>query len=148
MYSIKFPLFVLVLLIIHSCNGYLKIEQKSFHWNGERIYLNGVNIAWVNGRDWGNGEYFKHKDIMNRWLDGIHEHGGNAARVWLHFQGESSPKWDENGFVSGTDDHGSLIKEMQSFLDEAAKRDIFIIFTLWNGKLIKILEIFMSNKVL
>ena len=136
-------LFILFLatFVIQQSSCYLQIENKSFHWNGKKIYLNGVNIAWRNeggkfSRDWGNGEYFKSKDKFNEWLDGIHQNGGNAARVWLHFQGEISPKFNNQGFVSGTDDQGSLIKEMGAFLDEAAKRDIFIIFTLWNGKLI------------
>ena len=40
--------------------------------------------------------------------------GGNSIRFWLHPVGSGScPKWDKNGYVTGTDKSNTLIDELR-----------------------------------
>jgi len=58
--------------------------------------------------------------------------GGNAVRVWVHIDGQWSPKFDAQGFATG-EDVNSLVAELGEYLDFAEKMNIFVIFCLWNG---------------
>lgn len=126
---------ILILVAVNETLSYVTIKGKDLYYNNKKIYLSGVNIAWVDyNNDWGNGKYFEHRQTMTNWLDQISQHGGNAVRVWVHVEGAQSPKWDKDGFVTGTDNKDSLIKELNAFLDDAAAKNLFVIFVLWNGK--------------
>lgn len=43
----------------------------------------------------------------------------NFEGVWIHIEGESSPKFDSNGHVTGTDNGGTLINDMRDMLRAA-----------------------------
>ena len=123
-------LLVLTLLayLCQDCDAYLQVKGKDLYFNGQKIFLSGANIAWNKlGSDWGNGKYWGHRDKMNEWLAGISAHGGNSARVWIHFYGSISPEFDTNGYVIGTDRQNDLIKELQALMDDAEKHNVFII---------------------
>ena len=58
--------------------------------------------------------------IFKYWISGPHNstlvvsNGGNSIRFWLHPVGSgSSPKWDKNGYVTGTDKSNTLIDELR-----------------------------------
>lgn len=53
--------------------------------------------------------------------------------VWIHIEGESSPQFDSNGHVTGTDHGGTLINDMRDMLKAAQQHNIFVFPTLWNG---------------
>lgn len=53
--------------------------------------------------------------------------------VWLHIEGETSPHFNNNGYVDKTDAAGSLINDMRSFLHAAKRYNVFVFFVLWNG---------------
>ena len=48
-------------------------------------------------------------------------------------EGDNTPQWDANGFVTGLDNTGTMINDLKRFLDAASSRDIVVIPVLWNG---------------
>lgn len=57
--------------------------------------------------------------------------------IWLHIEGDNTPNFDGNGFVTGPDRDGTLISDMKKYLDAAQARNILIIFVLWNGAVLR-----------
>lgn len=51
--------------------------------------------------------------------------------MWLHIEGESTPTFNNNGYVTGID--GTLISDMRQYLRAAQKYNILVFFTLWNA---------------
>ena len=51
--------------------------------------------------------------------------------VWLHIEGESTPQFDNNGYVTGIDI--TLISDMRNYLQAAQRHNILVFFTLWNA---------------
>jgi mannan endo-1,4-beta-mannosidase len=113
--------------------GYLTIESGHFVYNKEKVFLSGVNTPWVHyARDFGSGAYKSSKQQFEKWLTEVSAAGGNAVRVWVHIDGQWSPKFDAQGFATG-EDVKSLIEELGEFLDLAERLNIFVIPCLWNG---------------
>ena len=48
-------------------------------------------------------------------------------------EGDNTPAYDGNGFVTGPDSTGTMINDMKAFLDYAQTKNIVVIFALWNG---------------
>lgn len=48
-------------------------------------------------------------------------------------EGQSSPWFNDEGMVLGTDASDTLISDVQQYLRSAANREILIFITLWNG---------------
>lgn len=61
----------------------------------------------------------------------------NTTGHWLHVEGDNTPAYDSNGFVTGPDRTGTMINEMRSFLDFAQSKNILVIFVLWNGAVLR-----------
>ncbi len=57
--------------------------------------------------------------------------------IWLHVEGDNTPLFDGNGYVTGTDRDGTLIPEMKKFMAAAEARNIVVIFVLWNGAVLR-----------
>lgn len=53
--------------------------------------------------------------------------------IWVHIDGQSSPKFDGSGHVTATDNGGSLISDLRALLHDARSHNIFVFLTLWNG---------------
>lgn len=53
--------------------------------------------------------------------------------VWVHVEGQTSPHFDNNGHVTGTDSSNSLIHELTEYLQYARNHHVFIFLCLWNG---------------
>ena len=51
----------------------------------------------------------------------------------MHVEGENTPNFDGNGFVTGLDKTGSMINDMKAFLDYAKSQNVLVVFALWNG---------------
>lgn len=67
------------------------------------------------------------------WLQKQRFSINNRKGIWLHVEGDNTPAYDGNGYVTGPDSTGTMISDMRSFLDFAQSKDILIIFALWNG---------------
>lgn len=54
------------------------MSGKDLTYNGQKVFLNGCNIAWHNyGYDFGNGGY---DGTLEQWLREIGGSGGNSIR--------------------------------------------------------------------
>ncbi|KAL7637770.1 UNVERIFIED_CONTAM: hypothetical protein RMT77_011381 [Armadillidium vulgare] len=129
----KYLLNCLLLLgvVSSSFGARLATSGTTLTYNGEQVYLNGVNIAWNNyGYDFGNGQY---DGTLDEWLTEIGTAGGNAVRIWVHVEGYSSPAFGSDGTVTGCDSTGTFIDDVTRFLNTAQENNILVIFTLWNG---------------
>ncbi|KAK2723828.1 mannan endo-1,4-beta-mannosidase-like [Artemia franciscana] len=122
------------LLLVPSFWAKLTAQPDGFYYNGQKVFLSGANIAWYSyGYDFGNNQYDSHGPQLESWLTEISNNGGNSVRIWLHVEGENTPKWDSNGYVTAPDASGTLFSDMKRFLNFAQSKNILVIFTLWNG---------------
>lgn len=55
----------------------------------------------------------------------------------MHVEGQNTPAYDSNGYVTGPDRTGTIIDDMRSFLDFAQSQNILVIFVLWNGAVLE-----------
>merc|ERR1719277_2963587 len=117
--------------------GYVTVSGKNLVHNGQKIFLSGANSAWVNfGHDFGNHQYQYHS--RSRYLELLNEvskAGGNSMRTWVHIEGQSSPAFNSQGYVTGLDHDGSFISDFKRYLDDAQAKNILIFPTLWSGAL-------------
>ena len=96
------------------------------------------------GRSWISVSIYtfewKYVYTLLRWaaeLEKIGAAGGNTVRVWVHVEGDVSPLYDGDGFVTGTDRAGTLISDLKSFLDECYKNNILAGLVLFNGAVLR-----------
>jgi len=52
-------------------------------------------------------------------------------------EGQNTPAYDSNGYVTGPDRTGTIIDDMRSFLDFAQSQNILVVFVLWNGAVLE-----------
>ncbi|CAB3380973.1 Hypothetical predicted protein [Cloeon dipterum] len=132
------PIAGLVLLAAFSRAGVLKVTSGYFSINGQKVFLSGPNIAWQSyGYDFGNGMYDVNGGTLESLLQSVSDSGGNAVRIWIHVEGDNTPQWNSDGFVTGLDNTGTMINDLKRFLDAAQARDIVVIPVLWNAALMR-----------
>ncbi|XP_076451220.1 mannan endo-1,4-beta-mannosidase-like [Babylonia areolata] len=117
--------------------GYLKQSGTHFTHDGQRVFLSGANTAWVSfGYDFGDHQYQYRRARYIELMEKVRQAGGNSMRTWVHIEGQTSPKFDHSGHVTGLDSgDGSFLADFRQYLDDARARDILIFPTLWNGAL-------------
>ncbi|KAL1524274.1 hypothetical protein AB1Y20_019177 [Prymnesium parvum] len=110
------------------------IASGGFRWDGQPVFLNGVNQAWLHyGNDFGGHQTHGHYCALRETLHNTSRHGGHAIRVWLHVEGDHSPLFDKEGFVVATDAAGTLIADLRRYLQAAQQLDVLVFLVLWNG---------------
>ena len=79
---ISSSLFLLAVLPIIAQAAKLSVNGRDLIYNGQRVFLSGVNIAWnAYGYDFGNGQYESNsRSILEGWLSQIADNGGNSIR--------------------------------------------------------------------
>jgi len=103
-------------------------------FNDLELFLNGGNVAWVNfARDIGPGT----TDLarFRQAFQDVHDHGGNAMRLWLHTTGEASPEW--NGAQVVGPGIGA-IDDLRAILDAAWENEVGLMLCLWSFDLLRI----------
>ncbi|GFR69945.1 endo-1,4-beta-mannanase 1 [Elysia marginata] len=112
----------------------LSVSGNHFLFKGEKVFLSGGNLPWINyGYDYGNNQWAEVKARVEKQMQMLHRAGGNSLRLWIHIQGESTPQFNEEGYVIATDTQGTFIADFKDMLDLAQSYDIFVIPTLWNA---------------
>jgi len=71
-------------ILVASTQARLSTNGKDLIYNGQKVFLSGVNIAWNSyGYDFGNGQWAANsKTTLLRWLDSISASGGNSVRKY------------------------------------------------------------------
>ena len=130
-------LFLCVLPFIFSLTK-LSIKSTDFYYGASKLFLNGVNQAWVNyGDDFGNSQPLSKFCSLNDTLSKIKANGGNSLRIWLHIEGDRTPLYNSSGYVTGTDASNTLISEMRRHLQAANDMNVLVFFVLWNGAVLR-----------
>jgi len=139
----RFSVFVILLMCVQNA-----FAQSRISYNNQQLFLNGSDLAWVNyGQDWGLGT--TDTTTMANWMLQMHQHGGNAMRVWLNVEGIVTPKFDSLGYCTGPGTE--LIPELKKVLDMAWDREIGLDICLWGfGMLNSTLDsaVLVRNKLL
>jgi hypothetical protein len=103
-------------------------QMNRVSYNNQQLFLNGSNLAWVNyGSDWGLGT--TDTTTIADWMLQMHQHGGNAMRVWLNVEGTVTPKFNALGYCTGPGPY--LISELKKVCDLAWEREIGLDICLW-----------------
>lgn len=99
---------------------------------GEPVFISGMNLAWIDfARDLDNFQ----KEEFARALDEVKAAGGNTLRWWLHTNASSSPRFDEQGRVSGLAQKN--IENLQQAFDMAAHRNMLLLPVLFSFDLLQ-----------
>ncbi|XP_046583775.1 mannan endo-1,4-beta-mannosidase-like [Haliotis rubra] len=126
-------LLLLLILPVVEC-GRLQVSGDYFVKDGSRVFLSGVNLGWIKlAYDFGNNQFAARKSSYERFFKDLHDSGGNSIRIWVHMQGDSSPEFDKNGYVIGTDSSGTFLSDIKEVLDMGQKYNILVFFCLWNA---------------
>eukprot|EP00966_Prymnesium_polylepis_P327375 7383257-Prymnesium_polylepis.1 len=120
-----------------ECAPFVTSDANSLHVNGRKLFLNGVNLAWI--------EYGK--DFLQYGLDGadfycgvekamraVRSNGGNAMRVWLFTEPKNQLVWTDGGEVQGM--APGVVIMTQTLLELAAHYDVRIVLVLFNGAVV------------
>jgi hypothetical protein len=111
-------------------------QPKRIAYNNQQLFLNGVNLAWVNfGSDIGPGstDFDQFADILLQ----VHNCGGNAIRWWLHTDGINTPQFSsDSGYVIGPG--AACIADIKRVLDLAGERGVGVNLCLWSFNMLNI----------
>ncbi|XP_045603001.1 mannan endo-1,4-beta-mannosidase [Procambarus clarkii] len=129
-------LFLTLLALLGSTTAKrLAVSGTDLTYGGEKVFLNGANIAWNSyGYDFGNGNY---NGVLETWVQEIGNAGGNSIRIWVHVEGDSTPIYDDNGFVTACDRTGNFENDVLSLLDAAEASDVVVDLCMWNGAVMR-----------
>ncbi|CAG7726076.1 unnamed protein product [Allacma fusca] len=131
---------VLVLATLAISNAeFLRVSGSNLVYGNDNVFLSGPNIAWsCYGCDFGNNRYdWGSGQELENYVREISAYGGNTIRIWVHVEGETTPQFNGDGFVLGTDEARTLISDLSRFLDFCYDHNVLVIPVLWNGALMR-----------
>ncbi len=110
--------------------GILRGQSVSrINYAGKGVFLNGINIAWVNfAGDLGPApvSVAAFRNIFQQ----VRDSGGNSLRLWLHTNGMNSPSYNSQGYVTGP---GPVaIRNLKEILGLAYKYRVGLVLCLWS----------------
>nr|XP_053640001.1 mannan endo-1,4-beta-mannosidase-like [Cherax quadricarinatus] len=124
-------LLTLLALLGSTTASRLSVSGTDLTYGGEKVFLNGVNIAWNSyGYDFGNGGY---DGTLETWVGEIGNAGGNSIRVWVHVEGFSTPEFDDDGYVTDCDRTGQFEDDVLKLLNAAQQHNVLVNLVMWNG---------------
>lgn len=98
----------------------LEVSGTKFMYNGNEVFLNGMNQAWIKyGNDFGNSQPNSKYCSLREGLQQVKDNGGHVMRMWVHVDGKYTPEINNTGYVSATDSTDTLIPEMLKYLQTA-----------------------------
>lgn len=123
---------ILIITSVVPIGLYAQLDER-IQFNGQDLWLNGGNIAWVDfASDIGPGE--TRIDAFKDGFEQFKEHNVNAMRLWLHTTGAVTPEF--NGFEVVGPGEGA-IEDLRLILDEAWRNDVGLILCLWSFDMLR-----------
>ena len=121
-----------------ACEGFIQRAGNHLVVDGEPVFLNGINLAWVNwGSDWDSDEAISFCAIESA-LRFIIQKGGNAIRLWVFSEPNRLITKDLDGQILGA--HYRVLHNLQAILELATHYGIRVVLTLFNGALVRAKE--------
>lgn len=124
--------FLIIIAILFT--GTLCAQLNRINYNNQYLFLSGANLAWDNfANDIGPGttNFENFADVMLQ----MHDHGGNALRIWLHTNGTTTPEFNDTGLVVSPGN--GTISDLRKILDIAWKREIGLNLCLWSFDMLR-----------
>ncbi|MCI5056182.1 MAG: T9SS type A sorting domain-containing protein [Flavobacteriales bacterium] len=127
-------LWIILFLGISFCHA-----QNRINFNGQDIYINGVNVPWgAFGNDMGShhqwGEQYDSTYFENLFTE-CEAHNINTARLWVHCDGRANPEFDGQGKVLGLDPQ--FFTHLDDIFQRALDHDVYLILCLWSFDMLK-----------
>ena len=118
--------------------------QNRVHYNNQDLFLSGSNLAWNNyGTDIGLGT--TDTTTIGNWMLQMHQHGGNAMRMWMDVEGKNGYTFDVHGRATGL--APNTISDLKKVLKIGWDREIGLNFCLWGfGMLNSALDTSILNR--
>ena len=118
-----------------ACEGFVQRVGNGLVVNGDDIFLNGINLAWVNwGSDWDSDEAISFCAIEGA-LRFLVQSGGNAIRLWVFSEPNRLLTKGLDGQILGV--HYRVFRNLQAILELATHYGVRIVLTLFNGALVR-----------
>ncbi len=109
-------------------------QNDRIEYNGQQLFLNGSNLAWINfANDIGAGT--TDVEQFGKLFKETHDYGANSMRVWLHTNGTVTPEFNADT-VSGPGE--GAIDDLKQILDSAYKYDVGLILCLWSFDMLRL----------
>lgn len=117
------------IIFLFFCLELTALAQNRVHFYGRDLFMNGMNIAWVNfAADLGSGTV--DTATFRKIFQTIHANGGNSMRFWLHTNGANTPVFNANGYVTGPG--ANAIQNLKNILNIARQNNIGLQLCLWS----------------
>ncbi|XP_041356843.1 mannan endo-1,4-beta-mannosidase-like [Gigantopelta aegis] len=128
--------------------GRLQIQGTDLTKDGHKVFLSGANLAWFTREISVTTSTSKSevgwRGISESCTKPEETHNPPTLPVsytdfvlllglWLHIEGETTPKFDSDGYVTGLDNGGTLVGDLKEMLTYAAQHDVIVFITLWKG---------------
>ena len=108
--------------------------QSRINFNGQQLFLNGANFAWVNfANDIGPGN--TNLAQFESTFQQVSANGGNSMRLWLHTTGANTPQFNDSGLVIGPG--VGAIQDLKQILDLAWKYHVGVFPCLWSFDMLR-----------
>lgn len=120
----------------HSKSVAIDMTHSRIKYNGKRVYLSGINLAWFDfAKDLSSGVS---KEDLARVFLSVTRNGGNSLRWWMHTDGSFTPEWgDVNGVKMIVGPGADSINNFNKALDLAAEYNVYLIPSLWSFDMLK-----------
>jgi len=110
------------------------VQGATLTVNGRQYYVNGINVPWNQfGSDVGSHPQWGHL-YSSSWFEtfcsACQTSGVNAARLWIHCDGRSSPEFDGTGVVTGLD--ATFLPDLADIFARALSHNVMLMPCLWS----------------
>lgn len=123
----------IILLVLASFSLFAQGNRVPFH--GKEIFVNGLNIAWVNfANDIGPNSKTDIEKFRTVFAQ-VHANGGNSLRLWLHTTAANTPEFDSSNMVVGPGK--KTIEDLKAIVDAAAENKVGLMLCLWSFDMLR-----------
>lgn len=108
--------------------------QSRIDYNGQKLFLSGSNVAWINFAGDIGPAAPRISDFRN-YFQSISQAGGNSIRFWLHTTGTNTPEFNSDGFVVGPGK--DAVANLKKILDVAWENKVGMILSIWSFDMLR-----------